>query len=80
MSNDGDKYPRAGMVPVRVRLSCGHVIKLRLDPMNDRAVFGCTHGKGCGYRLHWNEVWQIETPHVVHANPLYPPPEKETTK
>ncbi len=76
MSGDGKWSP--GACPVRVRLSCGHVIKRRSEPMNDRAKCGCTHGKGCGYSLAWTESWQVETPHLVYPNPLIAAQKEET--
>lgn len=38
---------------VQTQLSCGHVVKTRLEPLNKKAKFGCTSGLGCGYQLSW---------------------------
>lgn len=56
---------------VRVRLECGHVIKLRTSPMSDYAKFGCSAGLGCGYMLNWHEWWFVHDPGSPNTNKMH---------
>ena len=40
-------------LPIRITLSCGHVVKARMNPINENAQMGCNQGLGCGYNLPW---------------------------
>lgn len=40
-------------LPVRVTLSCGHVVKARMHPISMDVRMGCNQGLGCGYSLAW---------------------------
>lgn len=61
-------------LPVRVRLTCNHVISLRNRPLSRASVFGCTMGTGCGYRLHWTRWTEGE---FSYPNPDHPEKESE---
>lgn len=40
-------------LPIRVTLSCGHVVKARVSPITANVRMGCNQGLGCGYSLAW---------------------------
>lgn len=54
------RHARVEKNKYRVKLTCGHEIAARNNPLTDTTKFGCTHGQGCGYFLHWVSWRHIE--------------------
>ena len=73
----GKRRPADSDVPYRIRLSCGHAIRTRTDPISGLVRYVCTHGQGCGYRLQWVEWWLMESPDLKNPNKHYTPERKE---
>lgn len=38
---------------VKVDLTCGHHVWMKLQPLREGAKFACRSGMGCGYMLGW---------------------------
>lgn len=60
-----------------VRLTCGHEVKTRTEPLHPGVKLGCTWGLGCGYFLHWVKWTDLATGRVFE-NGYKPPADDET--
>jgi hypothetical protein len=47
------RFSKRPKLPVRVTLSCGHTVRMRMRPLQEGARFGCSLNVGCGYDLEW---------------------------
>lgn len=61
--------------PFKVKLSCGHEINARNEPLHPAVKLGCTAGLGCGYFLHWESWRNMETGNT--GVNMYQPPSED---
>jgi hypothetical protein len=67
--NDAFRVPRTPHA-YRVRLLCGHWVRLRLHPLRPEAKYMCTLGLGCAYDQSWVE-WVSIGSDVSMWNPKF---------
>jgi hypothetical protein len=58
--------------PVLVKLTCGHEVRCRIEPIHPTVKLGCTAGQRCGYFLHWVS-WRNEETGATFENMWKPP-------
>lgn len=46
---------------VKVKLTCGHFVWMRLHPLRSTTKFSCRAGMGCGYTLNWLDYEDTES-------------------
>lgn len=55
--------------PIKVTLSCGHSVRVRIHPLNPLTKMGCLQGLGCGYNLDWVSWVDLLCPTREGTNP-----------
>lgn len=53
-----------------ITLTCGHDIRVQLQPFRESATFTCDRNLGCGYALGWKR-WYKEGTNYMKTNSRY---------